>query len=131
MLLRPSLYPADWKAIVARVRERSGGQCECRGECGLHRTYPGPRRCEEMDRLPAKWAGGRVILTTAHRDYPDGPCDCEERTGLRCGNLDHLAHLCNRCHLRWDVEKHQKNARATRRRKALTIQPEFFAEVLE
>ena len=29
-------YPKDWKtAVVPRIRRRSGGRCECMGECGL------------------------------------------------------------------------------------------------
>ena len=39
--------------------------------------------------------------------------------------MEHLAALCQRCHLTYDMPHHQANARATRRRKALTIQPEF------
>lgn len=26
-------YPEDWPAIMAEVRERAGGRCECLGEC--------------------------------------------------------------------------------------------------
>jgi hypothetical protein len=90
-------YPKNWKTeIVPAVRERSGGRCECRGECELHRTNPGPRRCEELDGKPAKWARGKIMLTTAHT------CDCDPP----CGNLDHLLHMCNRCHLRLDVKIH-------------------------
>lgn len=61
-----SRYPKDWKAISLRIRARSGGQCECMGECGLHRTHPGARRCTERDREPARWARGKVMLTVAH-----------------------------------------------------------------
>ena len=28
-------FPSDRKAIYRSIRERSGGQCECTGECGL------------------------------------------------------------------------------------------------
>lgn len=62
-------YPADWKLISLRIRERSGGQCECDGECGLHRTTPGPRRCAERNHEPARWARGRVVLTVAHLNH--------------------------------------------------------------
>jgi hypothetical protein len=27
-------YPADWPAISLRIRDRSGGRCECDGRCG-------------------------------------------------------------------------------------------------
>lgn len=49
---------------------------------GLHLCTGGrPRRCVERDRQPARWARGTVVLTTAH-----------------------LRAMCNRCHLRVDVE---------------------------
>lgn len=98
-------YPKDWKQIVARIRARSGGQCECMGECGLHRTHPGPRRCVELDGAPAIWAKGRIVLTTAHLDHV--PENCSD---------DNLRHMCQRCHLRYDIEHHKQTAYQTRRR---------------
>ena len=106
-----ALYPADWKAVSARIRDRSGGHCECEGECGLHRTHPGPRRCEERNGEPARWARGRVILTVAHRNGDDGPCACDPLCGLQ----EHLRAMCQRCHLRYDVSLHVRNGRARRR----------------
>lgn len=97
-------YPKDWKRISASIRERSGGQCECEGECGLHRTTPGPRRCVERNGQPAKWAKGKIVLTVAHLNHQ--PEDCRH---------ENLKAMCQRCHLRYDVEHHQRNARATRR----------------
>lgn len=99
-------YPANWQQIVAEVWKRSGGQCECMGECGLHKDHPGPRRCTERNGEPARYAKGKVMLTTAHL--------CHDES---CGNLDHLRHMCQRCHLRYDTKLHQKHARETRRRK--------------
>jgi len=99
-------YPPDWKAISRRIRERSGGQCECEGECGLHRTHPGPRRCQERDREPARWAKGIVVLTVAHLNHK--PDDCRD---------ENLKAMCNRCHLRYDVPHHKRNAFKTRRAK--------------
>lgn len=97
-----SKYPADWKAISLEVRARSEGQCECKGECGLHHG----RRCEERNGEAAKWAKGKVMLTVAHLDHTPANGD---RTNLRA--------MCQRCHLRYDREHHQRNARETRRRK--------------
>jgi hypothetical protein len=97
-------YPPDWKTISRRIRERAGGRCECEGECGLHRTHPGPRRCVEQHAEPAKWARGRVILTVAHLNHEPG--DCSD-TNLRA--------MCQRCHLRYDAPHHQRNAAQTRR----------------
>lgn len=108
-------YPADWPAISRRIRERSGGQCECEGECGLHRTNPGPRRCTERHGEPAQWAKGRVVLTVAHLNHD--PSDCRD---------ENLKAMCQRCHLRYDVEHHQRNAAQTRRAKLRNL--EMFEE---
>lgn len=99
-------YPKDWKRISASIRERSGGRCECEGECGLHRTTPGPRRCVELHGEPAKWAKGKVILTVAHLDHTPENCD-----------PSNLKAMCQRCHLRYDHDHHQRNAFETRRKK--------------
>ena len=101
-------YPSDWKTVSRWVRfERAKGQCECVGHCGLHKTTPGPRRCCERDGQPAKWAKGKVVLTVAHI------CQCDPP----CSNPDHLLAMCNRCHLRIDVELHVRHAKETRERK--------------
>ena len=93
-------YPKDWKHISASIRERSGGRCECEGECGLHPAA----RCEERNGEPAKWANGRIVLTVAHLNHT--PEDCE---------LGNLKVMCQRCHFRYDHDHHQRNAAATRR----------------
>lgn len=103
---RTRIYPHDWKEIVAKIRLRSGDRCECLGECGLHLSKIGIRRCVERHRQKAQYALGRVILTTAHL------CHDSE-----CRDLGHLRHMCNRCHLRLDVDQHMKNAAETRRLK--------------
>lgn len=107
--IRPSekgRYPPDWKAISAAIRARSGGRCECEGECGLHRTHPGPRRCLERQGEPAVWAKGRIVLTVAHLDHQPENCQPEN-----------LKAMCQRCHLRYDSQHHQRNSAATRRAK--------------
>ena len=114
MPLKPekkALYPKGWRAFSDGIRfGRAGGRCECKGECGLHRDHPGPRRCEEHHGKPARWAKGKVILTVAHLDAEGGPCQCPSP----CDNPDHVKAMCQRCHLRYDVPRHQANARATR-----------------
>lgn len=97
-------YPKDWKAISARIRERAGGRCECVGECGLHRTTPGPRRCIERNGEEAKWAKGKVVLTVAHLNHQ--PEDCRP---------ENLKAMCQRCHLRYDIDHHRRTAHETRR----------------
>lgn len=100
-------YPADWPEVSKRIRERSGGRCECEGECGLHRDHPGPRRCEERNGQRAKWAAGVVILTVAHLNHT--PADCRD---------ENLKAMCQRCHLRYDVD-HHRDTRSKRKRREL------------
>lgn len=95
-------YPADWCDISLRIRYRSGGRCECDGECGLHHG----RRCIEENRTDAKFAKGRIVLTVAHLNHT--PMDCRP---------ENLKAMCQRCHLRYDVEHHKANAARTRDRK--------------
>lgn len=100
-------YPPGWAAVSLQIRvDRAGGQCECRGECGLHRTHPGPRRCVERHAMLAQWAHGIVRLTVAHL------CTCDPL----CADPSHLRAMCNRCHLRVDIPLHMKHAAETRRK---------------
>jgi len=91
-----SKYPDNWKEIVATVAARSGGQCECRGQCGACRSGV---RCLAVNRLPHPNTGSKVVLTTAHLDHDTTHND-----------LFNLLHLCQRCHLRYDGKFHRQNA---------------------
>lgn len=96
-------YPKNWKEISVKIRERSKGQCECMGECGLHKTTGGARRCCERNGEKAKWAKGKVILTVAHlgvRGDKHDKMDCAD---------DNLKAMCQRCHLRFDIKEHVEN----------------------
>src|SRR5262245_35523330 len=102
------VYPTNWKEVSVFVRfDRAQGQCECTGAgfCGLHCTHPGPRRCVERDRQPARWAHGLVVLTTAHI------CACQPL----CADPAHLLAMCNRCHLLTDLQLHLRHAAESRR----------------
>lgn len=93
-------YPPDWPEISRRIRfERAAGQCECDGECGLHRG----RRCIERHGERALFARGTVILTVAHLDHVPENCSDEN-----------LRAMCQRCHLVYDRDHHRETADATR-----------------
>lgn len=104
-------YPADWPKISARIRARSGGRCECVGECGIDHRDQAERlledegfdpalahrdgqaeRCIEVNGKAAMHFQGRVVLTVAHLDHMPEHCD---DTNLRA--------WCQRCHLRYDA----------------------------
>jgi hypothetical protein len=99
MPIRPenaNRYPSDWSETSRRIRfDRAGGQCECTGQCGLHRG----RRCEERHGEPARFANGAIVLTTAHLNHQ--PEDCGD---------DNLRAMCQRCHLRYDRQHHKVSA---------------------
>lgn len=101
-----TVYPSNWKDFSRSIRvDRAKLQCECMGECGLHATHPGPRRCTERHMEPAVFAKGTVVLTTAHL------CDCNPL----CAIPEHVKAMCNRCHLRIDIELHQQHRIRNRR----------------
>lgn len=107
-------YPQGWKEFSRYVRNVvAGGRCQCTGECGLHRTTPGPRRCEELDGQPALWARGVVRLTVAHLNAAGGPCRCEPLCAIEA----HVLALCQRCHNRYDVPRRRVNRSHTNARK--------------
>jgi hypothetical protein len=97
-------YPADWQQVSRAIRHRADDRCECEGECGLHRTHPGPRRCTERNGEKARWAVGAVVLTVAHLNHK--PSDCRP---------ENLRAMCQRCHLRYDSQHHIESRRARRR----------------
>ena len=102
-------YPTGWSEFSRKIRfDRAEGRCECGGECGLHKTTRGPRRCIEKHGAKAMFAAGRIVLTTAHL------CDCDPL----CAEPGHVKAMCQRCHLRVDNGMHVANARATRERKS-------------
>lgn len=114
-------YPPEWREVSLTIRTvRAAGQCECTGECGLHCTHPGPRRCLEMNGQPAVYARGTVVLTVAHL------CTCEPL----CADPQHLKACCQRCHLRIDQPLHQRHAAETRRRAKEHAGQLAFLEIL-
>jgi hypothetical protein len=105
MPFNPTNYPPNWKEFTYHIRfTRARGQCECTGQCGLHAPNPQTRRCTETHGQHAKFARGRVRLTTAHL------CNCP----TPCTNPAHVIAACQRCHLRIDRKLHALHARLTR-----------------
>ena len=100
----------EWEEFSRRIRfERAKGQCECEGECGLHDGkdlfFPKAHRCEERHGMNAKYALGVIVLTVAHLNRVGGICACSPP----CAKEDHVKAMCQRCHLRYDVELHLAN----------------------
>jgi hypothetical protein len=119
-------YPVNWASeIVPAIRRRSGNKCEwCgvpnqelggRGPTGtwhkarplgerlLRHEWPNPgdeAMCRGYDK-PLRIV--RIILTAAHLDHTPEHCQPEN-----------LAHLCQRCHNRYDQPHRRKNAAAAR-----------------
>jgi hypothetical protein len=88
-------YGPEWAETSLAVRERSGGRCECVGECGWsrHLQLVGKRRCTALNGEPSPYTGSKVVLTVAHLD----------RNGhLGINVFDRLKAMCQGCHLSYD-----------------------------
>jgi hypothetical protein len=116
-------YPANWKDIVAQVRERSGDCCEgspafpdCRRPNG-HFVNKRTGEISDDGLLAEAWelADGdpvtRVVLTTAHLDHTPENCA-----------LENLRHMCQRCHLRYDAKHHAETAYSSRMARRNTLE---------
>lgn len=96
-------YPPNWPKVSLTIRRIAGWCCEW---CGIPNGVP----------LPSG-RNGCVVLTVAHlgTPYPNGrPGDKHDKHDIRRENL---AALCQRCHLRYDLEDHIRHAKETRTRK--------------
>jgi hypothetical protein len=101
MTFKLSDYPPNWRQISRYIRyDRAGGVCECTGECG--QNHPG--RCTEQDGKQARTFAGRVMLTVAHLDHD-----------THSANPANLRAMCQRCHLRYDIDHHRRNRNRKRR----------------
>lgn len=120
-------YPKDWPKIRERILARAGNKCE---QCGVanhslggrapdgqwHPAWPLQERLLRLEwPKPGTmhWCGSdravwlrivRIVLTIAHLDHTPEHCDD-----------DNLRAWCQRCHLAYDHEHHQRNAYQTRR----------------
>jgi hypothetical protein len=117
------LYPKDWSGISARVRAAADHCCEW---CGVrngawgYRDERGTFHETGRDGFPiglrppfqwGVWRIIRIVLTVAHINHDETDCSA--------GNL---AALCQRCHLRHDVNQHQRNRAARPRAELATAE---------
>ncbi len=115
-------YPPDWKQIRERILHRAGNRCEgsplfpdCRIPNGWFRNNTtGEITNDPMQSEAWSLADGDsvtlIVLTIGHLDHT--PENCAD---------DNLKAWCQRCHLNYDKEHHQRNAYETRRKgKAVT-----------
>lgn len=112
-------YPADWRAISRRIRERDGNACKwCHVPNGalVTRDANGDWYAHSCDGVCMGEDCGsvRIVLTVAHLDHT--PENCAD---------DNLAALCQRCHNRYDAAHRRRNAAATR---AAKRGPDLFSQ---
>src|SRR5579859_3249226 len=107
MPMKRSDYPDNWEKVSRAIRRIAKWRCEW---CGVANGVP----------LPSGRAG-LVVLTVAHLGAPLAtgtsgyrPGDKHDKHDVRRENL---AALCQRCHLRFDLDDHIAHAKATRQRK--------------
>lgn len=123
-------YPPDWKQIRERILERDKHQCQ---HCGLKNyslvaSYKG--YWVELVRVGKHFASAKearnylkeagiaakvVVLTIMHLNH--------DITDNRDKNL---LTGCQRCHLIYDKDLHQKNAKRTRLNKQAELQQELW-----
>ena len=84
-------YPENWNELRAKVLERAGNKCEL---CGKANQSMSDRNT-------------KVVLTIHHIDNQK-----------HRDSLINLIALCQKCHLRLDLEHHIENARKTRLEKS-------------
>jgi hypothetical protein len=136
MPMNKANYPADWKQISLRIREREQNKCKwCSVKNGIWivrwsdkdgEGYTEYTHAEDMK--DGSWQ--------AWNEDEDGPCsEIDEyipsmgdgkpiKIVLTVAHINHdtsdnsddnLAALCQRCHLRHDAQHHAENAARTRR----------------
>ena len=107
-----ALYPVDWPAISARIRERAANRCEW---CGVANGAVGYRDAQgvfhalggaEMGAADDGDKTIKIVLTVAHLDQDP-----------RNNDTGNLACLCQQCHNRHDAPARARHAAETRRRR--------------
>lgn len=116
---RKENYPENWESIRREHLRKARNRCECKGICGEPHGNRKTSRCQRKvgQELPTKKGGTyKVSLQLAHR------CSCKPKCGLN----EHLILLCNGCHLRMDMDKHQGRTKRLRAQKKQQAQQELF-----
>lgn len=101
MPIRPenlARYPKQWPAMVAQARERSGGRCECIGQCGI--DHDG--RCVARNGEIHPTTGSKVVLTLAHN----------HGVPLEETSIERMFHACQQCHNRYDAPMRRAGIKA-------------------
>lgn len=106
-------YPKNWTELRAAVLERAKNKCEFCGvqnySFGVRHTDGSFREYSAMEVETGFEDGDKVIqivLTVAHLDHDEENHDVK---------LERLAALCQRCHLRYDInekKRRRKNKKA-------------------
>lgn len=103
-------YPANWKEIIAEKKRKHNNKCElCYAPNGEQVTRmdntneypwrPGYISCwKHVGGVDSRMPMTKIVLTVHHID--------SDKTNNSDANL---ILLCQRCHLRLDMEKHVKN----------------------
>ena len=124
-------YPANWAEVRAEVLIRAGHCCEWPG-CGVpnysagywdreHFVVVGCGVIEPRHAVQLAIQGHRllrIVLTIAHLDHTPEHCD-----------MENLRALCQRHHLRYDLDHHRTSAYMTRHARAGTL--ELFEPVAQ
>lgn len=108
MPIRPEnkkLYPKNWKQIRNDILKRANNKCEF---CGVDNYAEGYRdkngnfiKSEGMQQEADILDGEkiiRIVLTVAHLDH-----------NPQNNDYNNLKALCQRCHLRHDIEQHRES----------------------
>ena len=103
-------YPENWVDLRQQVLMRANNKCEF---CGVHNGDCGIRDKNGefilMTQMDVELAGLdikrwiRIVLTVAHLDHD------EENENV---SIDRLRALCQRCHLRYDINEKKRRKKA-------------------
>lgn len=100
-------YHQEWKRISRGVIEAAGNKCELCYAPNHARIYRNPKTAQYpwTEVSECKTGGIKIVLTVHHID---GNKDNNNKLNLMA--------LCQRCHLKLDMQKHVANRRKNKRR---------------